>query len=66
MKGFKYQITVTVLLCKRKMNGDIEYAIVYFNSATRKVINSDKYGLDKSFQEILCTIEIGLMKNLVE
>ena len=32
MKGFKYQITVTVLLCKDKENGDIEYP-VYFNSA---------------------------------
>ena len=26
MKGFKYQITVIVLLCKHKMNEDIEYA----------------------------------------
>ena len=24
MKGFKYQIPVTILLCKRKINGDIE------------------------------------------
>ena len=31
MKGFKYQITVTVLLSKHKINGDIEYAPVYFN-----------------------------------
>ena len=34
-------------------NEDIEYAPVYFNSATKAVINSDKYDLDKSFQEIL-------------
>ena len=34
MKGFKNQITVTVLLCKHKINGDIEYDPVYFNSAT--------------------------------
>ena len=40
MKGFKYQITVTVLLCKNKQNGDIKYAPVYFNSATKTVINS--------------------------
>ena len=53
MKGFKYQITVTVLLCKHKQKGDIEYAPVYLNSATKTVINSDKYDLDKSFQEIL-------------
>ena len=41
MKGFKYQITVTVLLSKHKINGDIEYAPVYFNSATKTVISSD-------------------------
>ena len=29
----------------------------YFNSATKTVINSDKYGLDKSFQEILYRID---------
>ena len=57
MKGFKYQITVTVLLCKHKENRDIEYAPVYFNSATKTVINSDIYDLDKSFQEILYRIE---------
>ena len=49
MKGFKYQITVAILLCKHKQKGDIEYAPAYFNSAT-KTINSDKYNLDKSFQ----------------
>ena len=57
MKGVEYQITVTVLLCKHKQNGDIEYAPVYFNSATKTVINSDKYDLDKSFQESLYRIE---------
>ena len=46
MKGFKYQITVKVLLSKRKINGDIEYAPIYFNSATKTIINSDKYDLD--------------------
>ena len=50
MKGFKYQITAAISLCKHKMNRDIEYAPVYFNSATKTVINSDKYDLDKSFQ----------------
>ena len=53
MKGFKYQITVKFLLCKYKRNGDNEFAPVYVNSATKTVINSDKYGLDRSFQEIL-------------
>ena len=43
MKGFKYQITVTVLSCKHKENGDIQYAPVYFKAATKTVINSDKY-----------------------
>ena len=56
-KGFKYQITVTVLLCKHKQNGDTEYPPVYFNSAATTVIDSDKYGLDNSFQEILYRIE---------
>ena len=57
MKSFKYQITATVLLCKHKTNGDIEYAPVYFNSATKIINNSDKYDLDKSFQEILYRID---------
>ena len=56
MKGFKYQITVKVLLYKYKEKG-IEYSPVYFNSATEAVINSDKYGLDKSFREILYRID---------
>ena len=56
MEGFKYQITVS-FLCKHKQNGDIEHAPVYFNSATKTVINSDKYHLDKSFQEILYRID---------
>ena len=37
-KGFKYQITVNVLLKKCKLNGGIEFAPVYFNS----VKNSNK------------------------
>ena len=57
MKGFKYKITVIVLLCKHKQNRDIVCASVYFNFAIKTVINSDKYDLDKSFQEILYTID---------
>ena len=57
MKGFRCQITVKVLLCKYKINGDIEFASVYFNSATKTVINSDEYTLDKPFQEILYRID---------
>ena len=56
MKGFKYQITGKVLLSKDKGNGNIESSPVYFNSATKTVINSDKYMLDKSFQEVLYRI----------
>ena len=37
-KGFKYQITVKVLLKKYKLNGEIEFAPVYFNSTTKTVI----------------------------
>ena len=57
MKGFKYQITVATFLSKHKENEDIEYTPVYFNSATKTVINSDKYDLDKAFQEILYRID---------
>ena len=56
IEGFKYQITVTVLLCKHKINRDIEYAPVYFNSASKTIVNSE-FNLDKSFQEILYTID---------
>ena len=57
MKGFKYEITLKVLLCKHKQNGDIGYAPVYFNFETKTVINSDKYDFDKSFQEMLYRID---------
>ena len=65
IKDFKFQITIAALLYKQKMNGNIEYSPVYFNSATKTVIKSDKYDLDKCFQEILYRIEIRLMKDLV-
>ena len=51
IKGFKYHITLKVLLSKYKENTDREFPPVCFNSTTKRVINS-KYGLDKSFQEI--------------
>ena len=38
-KGFKYQITVKVLLKKYKPNGEIEFTPVYFNSSTKIIIN---------------------------
>ena len=37
-KGFKYQITVKILLKKYKLNGEVEFAPVYFNSVTKTVI----------------------------
>ena len=61
MKGFKYHITMTVLLYKHKINGDIQCSPAYFNSATKTVINFEYY-LDKSFQEILYRIDNWLNK----
>ena len=37
-KDFKYQKTVKVLLKKYKLNGEIEFVPVYFNSVTKTVI----------------------------
>ena len=54
IKGFKYQITLSILLSKIRLEGNIEYSPVYFNSTTKTMINSDKFGLGQSFQEILC------------
>ena len=55
-RGFRYQITVKVLLKKYKPNGEIEFTPVYFNSSTKTVINH-RYKLNKSFQEILYRID---------
>ena len=49
-KGFKYQITVKVLLKKYKPNEEIEFTPVYFNSST-KIINK-RFKLEHAFQEI--------------
>ena len=51
-EGFKYQVTVKVLLKKYKYSGEIEFAPVYFNSLTKTVINQ-RFKLENSFQEIL-------------
>ena len=56
IKGFKYQITIAILLSKVKTDGSIEYSPVYFNSVTKTVINSE-FNLDQSFQEILYRID---------
>ena len=55
-KGFKYQITVKVLLKKYKLDGDIEFRLVYFNSVTKTVTNH-RFQLESSFQETLYMID---------
>ena len=56
LKGFKYQITLAVLLSKVKNSNETEYSLVYFNSLTKTVINFS-YKLDQSFQEIMYRLE---------
>ena len=58
-KGFKYQITVKVLLKKYKHNGKIEFEPVYFNSLRKTVINHT-FRLESSFQEILYMIDVWI------
>ena len=50
LKGFKYQITLAVLVSKVKNSGSIEYSPVYFNSLTKTVINN-KFWLDQYFKK---------------
>ena len=54
-KVFKYQMTLKIMLKKRKPDGEIEFRPVYFNSTTKAVINH-RYKLENSFQEILYLI----------
>ena len=56
-KVLNIKITVATLLSKDKGNEDIEYTPVYFNSATKTVINSDICDCDKSFQEVFYRID---------
>ena len=51
-KAFRYQITVKILLKKYKLNGEIEFSPVYFNSLTKTIINN-RFKLEEPFQEIL-------------
>ena len=57
MKGIKYQITVKISLSKYIIKRNIKFATVCFNAATKIVNNSDKYCLDRSFQEIFYRID---------
>ena len=63
-KGFNYQITVKVLLKKYKLNGEIEFAPVYFNSLAKEVINH-RFKLENSFQEIYTWLMFELIMDLV-
>ena len=58
-KGFKYQITVEVLLKKYKLEEEIEFETVYCNSLTKTVINH-KFKLESSFHEILHMIDVWI------
>ena len=62
-KGFKYQITVKVLLKKHKPVGEIEFTPVYFNSSTKTIINN-RFKLEHAFQKIIYRM-LGLIKDLV-
>ena len=60
-KGFKYQVTVKVLLKKYKLNKEIKFAPVYFNSWTKTVTNH-RFKLENSFREILYMIDVWINK----
>ena len=55
-KDFKYQVTVKVLLKKYKLDGEIEFALVYFNSTTKTITNY-RFKLENYFQKILYRID---------
>ena len=57
-KGFRYQITVKVLLKKYKLKGEIEFGPVYFNSVTTKTMINHRFRLENSSQEILYLIDV--------
>ena len=59
-KGFKYQINVKVVK-KYKLNEEIEFAPVYFNSETKTVINH-RFRLENSFQKLLYIIDVWINK----
>ena len=42
---------------KNKKNGNTEFSTVYFNCTTKTVINTSKYRLNKSFQQVLHRID---------
>ena len=56
IKGFKYQITLQVLLSKVKSSDFIEYSTIYLNSLTKTVIG-EKYNLNDCFNKIIFRLE---------
>ena len=59
LKCFKYQIAVEFLFKKCKVNGEIEFRPVYFNSVTKTVTNH-VFRLETSFEEILYMIDVWI------
>ena len=59
MKGFKFKITVEVLLKKYKHNQEIEFKPVYFNSITKTVTNHI-FKSEKSLEENLYMIDVWI------
>ena len=47
------------MLTKHKLNGEIEFAPVYFNSVTKTVINH-RFRIENYFQEILNVIDVWI------
>ena len=45
------------MLNKIKTDGSIEYSPFFLNLTTKTLINSDEFGLDQSFQDILYRID---------
>ena len=65
MKGFKYQMTLRVLLSKVESRGNalhsdfIKYSTIYLNSLTKAVIG-EKYYLNECSNEIIFRLEIWI------
>ena len=53
------------MLKKYKLNGEIEFAPVYFNSEVKTVINH-RFRLQSSFQEILYNIDVWINNGSIE
>ena len=58
-KGFKYKVTVKVLLEKCELSGEIDFPPVYFNSLVETGINH-RSRLETSFHEVLYRIDVWI------